>query len=41
MLLQVNTNWKTIKSMKYGFLTGILYLARINSPAKMFAQQLP
>ena len=27
MLLQVNTNWKTIKSMKYGFLTGILYLA--------------
>jgi len=27
MLLQVNTNWKTIKSMKYGFMTGILYLA--------------
>lgn len=27
MLLQVNTNWKTIKSMKYGVLTGILYLA--------------
>ena len=27
MLLQVNTNWKTIKSMKYGVITGILYLA--------------